>query len=68
MSSSIKRIALIVVMLLLLVVVIPTLFWIAAKSGTRVYDCGMAEWHPDIPIDVKEECRKLRANKRLTQT
>ena len=26
----------------------------------RVYDCGMAEWHPDIPKDVKEECRRLR--------
>jgi len=24
----------------------------------RVYDCGMAEWHPDIPPQVKEECRK----------
>jgi hypothetical protein len=29
-------------------------------SQTRVYDCGMAEWHPDIPNKVKEECRKLR--------
>ena len=27
------------------------------KSG-RVYDCGMAEWHPDIPNVVKEECRR----------
>jgi hypothetical protein len=27
-------------------------------SMTRVYDCGMAEWHPDIPPAVKEECRK----------
>jgi len=26
--------------------------------GDRVYDCGMAEWHPDIPPAVKEECRK----------
>lgn len=26
----------------------------------RVYDCGMAEWHPDIPLEVKEECRKRR--------
>ncbi len=25
------------------------------------YDCGMAEWHPDIPAGVKEDCRKLRA-------
>ena len=24
----------------------------------RVYDCGMAEWHPDIPPKVKEECRQ----------
>lgn len=27
-------------------------------SGQKVYDCGMAEWHPDIPKEVKEECRK----------
>ena len=26
----------------------------------RVYDCGMAEWHPDIPKEVKEECRKRK--------
>jgi len=25
-----------------------------------VYDCGMAEWHPDIPKEVRDECRKLR--------
>lgn len=25
---------------------------------TRIYDCGMAEWHPDIPAEVREECRK----------
>jgi hypothetical protein len=29
------------------------------KQG-RVYDCGMAEWHPDIPTDVRDACRKLR--------
>jgi hypothetical protein len=27
---------------------------------SHVYDCGMAEWHPDIPKEVKEECRRLR--------
>ena len=26
----------------------------------RVYDCGMAEWHPDIPTEVRNECRRLR--------
>ncbi len=29
------------------------------RHGTRVYDCGMAEWHPDIPNAVKEECRRI---------
>jgi hypothetical protein len=26
----------------------------------RVYDCGMAEWHPDIPVEVKKQCRELK--------
>jgi hypothetical protein len=39
--------------------------WIFALSQVdipeyKVYDCNMAEWHPDIPIDVREECRKRR--------
>lgn len=25
----------------------------------RVYDCSLAEFHPDYPKEVKEECRKL---------
>jgi hypothetical protein len=27
------------------------------RQGT-VYDCGMAEWHPDIPVEVKKACRE----------
>jgi len=26
----------------------------------KVYDCGMAEWHPDIPLEVKQQCRELK--------
>jgi hypothetical protein len=26
---------------------------------TVVYDCRMAEFHPDFPLDVREQCRKL---------
>lgn len=45
-----------------------TIFWVVLlwlipmPSGEeiRFYDCGMAEWHPDIPKEVKEECRKRR--------
>ncbi len=29
------------------------------SSSVRVYDCTMAEWHPDIPPRVKEACRKI---------
>jgi hypothetical protein len=31
------------------------------------YNCDIAEFHPDYPIAVKEECRKIRSNtKRVT--
>jgi hypothetical protein len=29
-------------------------------NNAKVYDCSLAEWHPDIPTQVKEECRKMR--------
>lgn len=38
--------------LLLAVLLLPT-------EDVVVYDCGMAEWHPDIPKEVKEECRRI---------
>ena len=34
------------------------LIFLEGGSEGRVYDCGMAEWHPDIPPVVKEECRR----------
>jgi len=37
------------------------MFFVFPKQQGRTYDCGMAEWHPDIPNKVKEECRKIRA-------
>ena len=45
--------------------IVACVIWIVVLSQVdmpeyRVYDCGMSEWHPDIPIDVKEECRKRR--------
>jgi ATP/ADP translocase len=32
------------------------------KHGTKVYDCSIAEISPDYPIEVKNECRRIRAN------
>lgn len=26
---------------------------------TIIYDCRLAEFHPDFPQDVREQCRKL---------
>jgi hypothetical protein len=33
---------------------------IPAPSEGRYYDCSIAEFHPDFPKEVREECRKLR--------
>jgi hypothetical protein len=33
------------------------------KGDVIVYNCSLAEISPDIPIEVKEKCRKLRAEK-----
>ena len=39
-------------------------FWPASVSHVTVkYDCNIAEISPDIPVSVKEQCRKLRSNK-----
>ena len=42
-------------------------FWPADKSSVVVvkYDCEIliGGWHPDVPIAVREECRKLRSKK-----
>ena len=47
--------------------IVATVLWIILlalvpmpEERIRFYDCGMAEWHPDIPKEVKEECRKRR--------
>ena len=37
--------------------------YVAPPTQSRVYDCGMAEWHPDIPTKVREECRKRNAER-----
>ena len=48
-----ENIALIVAILAILA----AFMYFDTGEGYRVYDCGMAEWHPDIPPKVKEECR-----------
>lgn len=31
----------------------------------RVYDCSIAEFAPDYPIEVREGCRKLRSGAKV---
>ena len=49
-----ENIALVVAILAILA----ALMYVDTGESYRVYDCGMAEWHPDIPSKVKEECRR----------
>ena len=33
------------------------------KGDVIKYDCSISEISPDFPLEVKEQCRKLRAEK-----
>lgn len=51
-----QTLVIISIVLILIIVLINTDF---GRQG-KVYDCSLAEWHPDIPVEVKDECRRLR--------
>ena len=42
-----------------------TTWGIVHGPRSRVYDCSLAEFHPDFPVAVREECRRIKreANK-----
>jgi hypothetical protein len=50
-----------------------TAFWmvvlalIPAPDSGRYYDCSMAEFHPDFPPEVKEQCRRIRQERWIEQ-
>ena len=63
MSSIIKRetIEMWVVAVAFLIAV-PIIFLSLPKKGDVIrYDCSISEISPDFPLEVKEQCRKLRA-------
>jgi hypothetical protein len=57
---TLKEIALTIVSIAMVGVVGVCIIGIMPKHGIVVYDCGIAEIHPDYPVSVKEECRKAR--------
>jgi hypothetical protein len=47
-------------------VAIPIVFLSLPRKGDVVrYDCSISEISPDYPIEVKEQCRRLRADNLL---
>lgn len=42
-------------------IVLAWLIWLVTpQEHYRVYDCSLAEFHPDYPPAVREECRRIR--------
>jgi hypothetical protein len=49
-------------------VTIPIIFLSLPKKGDVViYNCSISEISPDFPLEVKEACRKLRAENILNK-
>ncbi len=61
MNQSLNDIVNIVVFVVLVVTMWVGMFLIANKLPRKVtYDCSIAEISPDMPLEAKMECRKLR--------
>ena len=45
------------------IVFVGAIMFMPKKGDVVRYDCSIAEISPDIPLEVKEKCRKLRAEK-----
>lgn len=57
-----------VVIVIGLIIAIPIVFLSLPRKGDIIrYDCSLAEISPDFPIEVREQCRKLKS-KSLTTT
>jgi hypothetical protein len=59
--------------IIILAICVATLFftiWFAGKidkNSYRVYNCDLAEFHPDYPVAVKQKCREIRNENRSMQ-
>lgn len=50
----------IIIILLLIFSILILLVSDFGRGQTIIYDCSLSEISPDFPIEVKEECRRLR--------
>jgi len=52
----------IAVVAIAVLIAIPIVFLSLPKKGDVIrYDCSISEISPDFPLEVKEQCRRLRA-------
>lgn len=66
MSIIVKReivdfIVLSIVVIAGAIVLFTTTYIFSEHTKGQVYNCSVAEISPDYPLEVKEQCRKLRA-------
>jgi hypothetical protein len=38
-----------------------------SEYNERKYDCSMAAFHPDYPVEVKQKCRELKNENRTSK-
>jgi hypothetical protein len=60
----VKTLALVVIASIIAVALAWAIWFIAPREEYRVYDCGLAEFHPDYPPAVREECRRIRSEQK----
>ena len=57
-----------IIFALVAVVVAIALAWliwlVTPNEHYKVYDCSLAEFHPDYPPAVREECRMIRSEQK----
>ena len=53
------------IMAVIIAVGLAWLIWLVTpEERYRVYDCSLAEFHPDYPPAVREECRRIRSEQK----
>lgn len=40
--------------------VIGLVVWVYGKPESVRYDCSLAEFSPDMPLEVRKQCRRVR--------
>lgn len=63
-DSTLRETIKVVILAISVFIAFGIVFYIAPKRGdVVVYNCSIAEISPDFPLEVKEKCRKLNAEK-----